>query len=168
MQDNTTDLMADGGTSRRKLLFGFGWTGLGLLVAASFTGLLRFVWPRVSARPSRKVAVGLPEDFTPGQVVYNQGHNLFIIRDDQGFVSLSARCTHLGCNVVWNKDHNIFLCPCHGGKYDRQGRNLEGPPPRPLDQLALGLDRNGFLIVDQDQIIKRGPGSLPHFIPDKA
>ena len=168
MPDKTTDVIDGNGTSRRRLLFGFGWTGLGLLLAASLSGLLRFVWPRVSARPSRTVVVGFPEDFRPGQVVYDQGHNLFIIRDDQGFVALSARCTHLGCNVVWNVDHNIFLCPCHGGKYDRQGHNLEGPPPRPLDQFAMRMDRRGFLVVDQDRIIKRGPGPLPHFNPHQA
>jgi cytochrome b6-f complex iron-sulfur subunit len=148
--------------SRRRLLFDFGWTGLGLWAAASLVGLIRFVWPRVSDRPSNAVAVGYPEDYLPGQVVYNQGYKLFIIRDDKGFVSLSARCTHLGCNVIWNQDHQIFLCPCHGGKYDRQGRNLEGPPPRPLDQFAVHVDRRGYLVVDKGRIIKRGPGPLQH------
>jgi len=164
---DTENGLADGtGPSRRRFLLDFGWAGLGLWIAAVLAGTLRFVWPRVSARPSNTVTVGFPEDYLPGQVVYNQGHKLFIIRDDKGFVSLSARCTHLGCNVVWNQDHNIFLCPCHGGKYDRQGRNLEGPPPRPLDQFAVRLNRNGYLVVDRDRISRRGPGPLPHFHPE--
>jgi cytochrome b6-f complex iron-sulfur subunit len=153
---------------RRRLLLNFGWAGLGLWIITSLAGLVRFVRPRVSDRPSHAVAVGFPEDFLPGQVVYNQGYGLFIIRETQGFVCLSARCTHLGCNVVWNQDHNIFLCPCHGGKYDKQGRNLEGPPPRPLDQLALGLDREGMLVVDRDRIIRRGPGPAPYFHAERA
>jgi cytochrome b6-f complex iron-sulfur subunit len=156
------------GQNRRRILLGFGWTGLGLCSAAALTGLLRFMWQRVSARPSKSVAVGFPEDYLSGQVVFNQGHQLFVLRDAEGFVSLSARCTHLGCNVVWNQDHNIFLCPCHGGKYDRQGRNLEGPPPRPLDQFEVRLNRSGSLVVDQDRIIRRGPGPLPHFSIEKA
>lgn len=153
---------------RRRFLFNLGWSGLGLWFAAVLAGMMRFVWPRVSDHPSNEVAVGYPEDFLPGQVVYDQGHKLFIIRDDKGFFSLSARCTHLGCNVVWNQDHDIFLCPCHGGKYDKQGRNLEGPPPRPLDQFAVRLDRSGNLVVDRDRIIKRGPGPLQHFQVERA
>jgi cytochrome b6-f complex iron-sulfur subunit len=156
------------GPSRRRMLLTFGWAGLGVWLAAALAGLLRFIWPRVSARPSHTVAVGFPEDFPPGQVVYLQGYRFFVIREEDGFVSLSARCTHLGCNVVWNQDHNIFLCPCHGGKYDRQGRNLEGPPPRPLDQFEVRLNRSGRLVVDQDRIIRRGPGLLPHFQTDKV
>ena len=168
MPDGENGLAPEYGPARRKLLLYFGWSGLALLLSAAWAGLLRFFWPLVSARPSRKVAVGFPEDFPPGQVVYNQGHKLFIIHEDNGFISLSARCTHLGCNVVWNRDHKIFLCPCHGGKYDRQGRNLEGPPPRPLDQFAVHLDRNGYLVVDQDRIIRRDTGVMPHSHAEKA
>ncbi|MEJ2641196.1 MAG: ubiquinol-cytochrome c reductase iron-sulfur subunit [Desulfosarcinaceae bacterium] len=168
MPDIQREVEEQFGKNRRRFLLGFGWTGLGLWSAAALAGLLRFIWPRVSVRPSKSVAVGYPEDYLPGQVVYNQGHQLFVIRDAEGFVSLSARCTHLGCNVVWNQDHHIFLCPCHGGKYDRQGRNLEGPPPRPLDQFEVRLNRSGSLVVDQDRIIRRGPGPLPHFSIEKA
>ena len=101
-----------------------------------------------------------------GQVVYQRGPKVFIARDEKGFLCLSARCTHLGCMVVWNRDHRMFLCPCHGGKFNADGRNVEGPPPRPLDLLALRIDENGFLVVDQDIIIKRGKGPAPRFRPE--
>lgn len=150
---------------RRKILLGLSWTGMSLLAAILFGSVLKFFWPRVSTRPPRSVQVGFPEDYRPGQVVYHSAQKLFIGRDQEGFLCLSARCTHLGCLVVWNRDHRMFLCPCHGGKFDAEGRNVEGPPPRPLDQFGLGLDDNGFLVVDQDRIIKRSKGPAPRFRP---
>jgi cytochrome b6-f complex iron-sulfur subunit len=150
---------------RRKLLLRLSWAGLGLFITTSMAAVLNFFWPRVSSRPARSVQVGFPDDYRSGQVVYHRGRKLFIIRDEKGFFSLSARCTHLGCMVVWNRDHHMFLCPCHGGKFDVEGRNVEGPPPRPLDPLALRLDDKGFLVVDLDIVIKRGNGPARRFQP---
>jgi len=150
---------------RRKFLLRLSWTGFGLFLTTFSAAVLNFFWPRVSGRPARSVQVGFPDDYRPGQVAYHRGRKLFIVRDEEGFLSLSARCTHLGCMVVWNRDHHMFLCPCHGGKFDAEGRNVEGPPPRPLDLLALRLDDNGFLVVDQDIILIRGKGPVPRFRP---
>jgi cytochrome b6-f complex iron-sulfur subunit len=162
---NTTANGTEFKRGRRSFLLRLSWTGIGLCLMIFLTAVLRFFWPRVSSRPVRSVQVGFPDDYRPGQVVYHRGRKLFIVRDEKGFLSLSARCTHLGCMVVWNRDHHMFLCPCHGGKYDAEGRNVEGPPPRPLDLLALRLDDQGFLVVDQDTIIKRGKGPAPRFRP---
>ena len=151
---------------RRRLLLILSWSGLGLLIATFGAAVSRFFWPRVSVRPDRSVRVGFPEEYRADQVVYYPGPKLFVARDEKGFFSLSARCTHLGCMAVWNRDHRVFLCPCHGGKYDAQGRTVEGPPPRPLNVLAIELDDNGFLVVDPDRIIRREKGSVPQFRPD--
>jgi cytochrome b6-f complex iron-sulfur subunit len=151
---------------RRRFLLRLSWTGLGLFLTTFLTAVLNFFWPRVSSRPTRSFPVGFPEDYQPGQVVYYPGRKLFVVRDEKGFYSLSARCTHLGCMVVWNRDHRMFLCPCHGGKYDAEGRNVEGPPPRPLDLLALRLGDNGSLVVDPDIIIKRRRRPAPRLRPD--
>ncbi len=51
---------------------------------------------------------------------------------DQEFVAFSVNCTHLGCPVRWLPDAEIFMCPCHGGVFYRDGRVASGPPPRPL------------------------------------
>jgi cytochrome b6-f complex iron-sulfur subunit len=152
---------------RRRVLLGLSWAGLSLYLATFLAALSRFIWPRVSIRTTMSVQVGFPDDYRPGEVVYYRGLKLFILRDEKGFLSFSAHCTHLGCMVSWNRDHHMFLCPCHGGKFDMEGRNMEGPPPRPLDAFTLRLDNNGYLVVDQDIVIKRGKGSVPRFRPEE-
>lgn len=153
---------------RRRFLLRLSWIGLSLFSATFLGALLRYIWPSVSGRKAMTIPVGFPNDYQPGQVVFLRGPKLFIVRDGKGFLAFSARCTHLGCLVVWNRDHRMFLCPCHGGKFDIEGRNVEGPPPRPLDLFALSLDGDGYLIVDQDLIIRRGNGPLPRFQPIEA
>jgi menaquinol-cytochrome c reductase iron-sulfur subunit len=53
---------------------------------------------------------------------------------EDGFTAFTVYCTHTGCPVQWHDRANVFLCPCHGGVFDRHGRVTAGPPPRPLEQ----------------------------------
>ncbi len=48
------------------------------------------------------------------------------------FIAFSVNCTHLGCPVRWLPDAELFMCPCHGGVYYKDGTVAAGPPPRPL------------------------------------
>ncbi|NIA12212.1 MAG: Rieske 2Fe-2S domain-containing protein [Nitrospiraceae bacterium] len=72
---------------------------------------------------------------------------MFILTDDgQNFIAMSDVCTHLGCHVRWLPDKNEFWCPCHNGIFDKHGKNISGPPPRPLDRYKVKVD-NGQLFV---------------------
>lgn len=51
--------------------------------------------------------------------------------------AFSATCTHLDCTVQYRKDLGVIWCACHNGKYDTNGRNISGPPPRPLDEYRV-------------------------------
>jgi Rieske Fe-S protein len=51
--------------------------------------------------------------------------------------AFSATCTHLDCTVQFRKDFGMIWCACHNGKYDLNGRNVSGPPPRPLDEFRV-------------------------------
>ncbi len=168
MSRNINTSVSEFKQGRRSFLLWLSWAGLGLSLAAFLGAVLRFVWPRVSSRPAMSVQVGFPDDYQLGQVDYLRGHNLFVVRDEKGFLAISAVCTHLGCIVAWNRDYHMFLCPCHGGKFDAEGLNIEGPPPRPLDLFAMRLDDDGLLVVDQDIVIKRIKGTAPHFQPGKT
>lgn len=53
-------------------------------------------------------------------------------------VAYSQKCTHLSCAVVPRPDKGVLHCPCHEGFFDlRSGRNIAGPPPRPLPRILL-------------------------------
>lgn len=51
--------------------------------------------------------------------------------------AFSATCTHLDCTVQYKKELGLIWCACHNGKYDLNGRNVSGPPPRPLDEYRV-------------------------------
>jgi len=77
--------------------------------------------------------------------------NVFVLPSESGPpVVLSARCTHLGCQVRWDAPAGEFRCPCHGGRFDREGRCLGGPPPLPLPRLESDV-RDGILYVSLPQ-----------------
>jgi len=58
---------------------------------------------------------------------------LIIHHEDGEWVAFSAVCTHLACTVQFQKDQKRIHCACHGGTYDmKTGKNIAGPPPRPL------------------------------------
>jgi cytochrome b6-f complex iron-sulfur subunit len=58
---------------------------------------------------------------------------LLILTADGQYHALSAVCTHLGCTVQYRSDLHEVWCACHNGTYDVNGRNISGPPPRPLE-----------------------------------
>ena len=51
--------------------------------------------------------------------------------------AVSAMCTHLDCTVQYRPDMSLLWCACHNGKYDLNGGNVSGPPPRPLERYAV-------------------------------
>ena len=75
----------------------------------------------------------------------------FIIRrsaDPKDILILSSRCTHLGCSVNWHADSNEFICPCHDAKFSKEGKVLDGPPPKPLNQYSdFKVDGDGNLLI---------------------
>jgi Rieske Fe-S protein len=57
-----------------------------------------------------------------------------------------AVCTHLSCTVQYRKDMDIIWCACHNGKYNLQGINIAGPPPRPLEVLDVHVRGNDIYV----------------------
>lgn len=68
-----------------------------------------------------------------GDVVSVGGERAAVYREDDGtLISLSPVCTHLGCIVGWNTAEKTWDCPCHGSRFDRQGRVIQGPAVQDL------------------------------------
>lgn len=56
------------------------------------------------------------------------------------FIAFAVNCTHLGCPVRWLPNAGLFMCPCHGGVYYKDGTVAAGPPPRPLVRYEIRLE----------------------------
>jgi cytochrome b6-f complex iron-sulfur subunit len=147
---------------RRRFLFGaIGAIAAGIV--AEVAGIvLAYVAPDRGGAGAR-VSCGRAEDYKPGEVRLIPEVHLYVIRRDEGFLALSQRCTHLGCLVPWDEERRAFHCPCHGGGFDEKGLVTAGPPPRPLDVVALEID-NGELIADTGNTKTRRGWSDEHVV----
>ena len=82
-----------------------------------------------------------------GEVAVNSGRifrfgdkpALLILTSNDKYLAFTAVCTHLGCTVQYRPDLHEIWCPCHNGKYDLHGRNISGPPPRPLTEFVVNV-----------------------------
>ena len=69
-------------------------------------------------------------ELLPGQgsLVLEGGRRLAAYRDpDGGYHVLVPKCTHMGCTVGWNDAERTWDCPCHGSRFDVEGKVLQGP-----------------------------------------
>ncbi len=86
--------------------------------------------------PAQWTDVGKADQFTtdvPQRVTLAGGGVLFVTRNSADtLTALSAKCTHQGCEIGWDKSGSQFLCPCHGATFTTSGQTVNGPARRPL------------------------------------
>jgi menaquinol-cytochrome c reductase iron-sulfur subunit len=70
---------------------------------------------------------------------------------DNSFIAFSINCAHLGCPVRWIEDAELFLCPCHGGVYNKDGSYAAGPPPHGLRKYPVRV-RDGNVEIEASAI----------------
>jgi cytochrome b6-f complex iron-sulfur subunit len=122
---------------RRRFVEMFLGTGIVASLASFLYPVLRYLIPPPSAElSSDTVLAGKTGDLKPNSgKIFRFGSRpaLLILTSDGKYRAMSGVCTHLGCTVQYRGDlHNVW-CACHNGMYDLNGRNLSGPPPRPLE-----------------------------------
>jgi Rieske Fe-S protein len=155
--------------TRRRFMTGTAHTAAGVATAAFVVPAVGFaVGPVFEEKEQRWEAVGPVEDFTEdsyiprtltiergiGDVgkstVYIRKYNAEVdsLPEDEysKFIAISTRCMHLGCPVRFVEASERFICPCHGGVYDFEGKVDGGPPVRPLDRFYTRV-RNGLVEV---------------------
>lgn len=69
----------------------------------------------------------------------------------QHFIAFSINCSHLGCPVRWLASADLFMCPCHGGVYYKDGTVAAGPPPQPLTRYPVRVN-NGQVEIETSPI----------------
>jgi cytochrome b6-f complex iron-sulfur subunit len=90
--------------------------------------------PSKEEEPDSVVAANI-KNLKPNEgIVFKFGSQpaLLVLGPDGQLRAFSAVCTHLDCTVKYRPDMQKIHCACHGGTYDLNGRNISGPPPRPL------------------------------------
>jgi cytochrome b6-f complex iron-sulfur subunit len=137
---------------RRDFLKYFLSTGLMGFAAITAYPIVAFLKPPKQREVEvTSVSAGLIDDFKPGdsKIIRFGKTPVLVLRDEEeNFKAFSATCTHLDCTVQYKKEEKIIWCACHNGKYDMTGRNIAGPPPRPLDKYMVKLKDNEILITN--------------------
>ncbi len=151
--------MAERKTTRRTLLNWFLGTSVGALLAAVLYPVARFLTPPEIAQASaNQVEAGLtndPDYLQKGFKIIRFGAEpVIVIRVAEGDLrAFSAVCTHLSCIVTFREDKRLIWCYCHNGVYDLHGKNIAGPPPRPLTPYKVhvvekGENQPGTIVVE--------------------
>jgi cytochrome b6-f complex iron-sulfur subunit len=85
-----------------------------------------------------------------GSKIFRFGtHPALLLMTAEGeYRALSAVCTHLSCTVQYRNDLHQIWCACHNGLYDLTGRNISGPPPRPLESFQVHV-RGDEIVVSR-------------------
>jgi cytochrome b6-f complex iron-sulfur subunit len=113
--------------------------GGGLLasIAAFLYPVVRYLNPpRTADLGGDSVVAGKVGELKPnsGKIFrFGSRPGLLIRTADGNYRAMSATCTHLSCTVQYREDLREVWCACHNGKYNLDGRNISGPPPRPLE-----------------------------------
>lgn len=142
-------------TTRRSVLHWFLGTSLGAMCATVLYPVLRYLVPPdiPEAQTSRTVAAR-ETDLKPNEArIFPFGRRpaILVRAEDGSYAAFSATCTHLNCTVQYRPDLKQIWCACHNGLYDLSGRNVAGPPPRPLEAFLVHL-RGDEVVVSR----KRG------------
>lgn len=125
-------------SSRRGFLDWFLTTSVGALVASVLYPVVSFLDPpherestasEVDAGPEND-----PELLDRGfKIVRFGAEPVILLRvGPEDYRAFAATCTHLQCIVEYRKGPQVLWCNCHNGVFDLTGRNIEGPPPKPL------------------------------------
>lgn len=129
--------------TRRGLLSWLLSGSVGSLFAVLLYPVLRYVAPPPQSEATAEAVVaGKLKDFplNSGKVVRFGTRPAIVVHLPGGeFRAFSAVCTHLQCTVQYRTDLELIWCACHNGRFDMAGRNVGGPPPRPLDPLEVSV-----------------------------
>jgi Rieske Fe-S protein len=138
--------------TRRRFIDYFLGTSLGATFVATFYPIVKFlVPPQITESTEATVVAAKVSELKPnsGKIFKFGSKPGIIVKTPTGEIrAFSATCTHLDCTVQYKEDGQQIWCACHNGRYDLMGKNVAGPPPRPLEQYTVNV-RGDEVIVSK-------------------
>ncbi len=126
-------------------------TTLGATLLSALYPVFRFVIPpEVAESPVNRVLAAKLSQLAPnsGKIFRFGSRPGIVLRTPEGSVrAFSAVCTHLNCTVQYRSDLQEIWCACHNGHYDLQGKNIAGPPPKPLEAYKVDISGDDVYVT---------------------
>jgi len=144
MNDASARVGLEHDPARRRLVNWFLGTAAGAFLLSVLYPIGRYlVPPQLPESSASTVTLAVkPDEVKPnsGQIFKFGSKPAILVRTASGEMrAFSAVCTHLNCTVQYRADLERIWCACHNGHYDLNGKNVAGPPPRPLDALTVNV-----------------------------
>ena len=137
--------------ARRSVLNWLLATWGGGFLASIFYPIARYLAPPdIPEAATLSVSAGSASTLLPnsGRVVPFGSQPAIVLRTPGGELrAFTATCTHLDCTVQYRSDLQRIWCACHNGQYDLNGRNVAGPPPRPLEVYDVNVKDDEIVIA---------------------
>lgn len=126
-------------------------TGVVATIASFIYPAIRYVIPPPISEASNlsvvAAKIGQMKNNTGRVFKFGSEPAILIRMADGKYRAFTAVCTHLGCTVQYRPDLREIWCPCHNGTYNLQGRNISGPPPRPLTEYKVHIQGEDIVVV---------------------
>ena len=136
--------------TRRQLLNWLLSLSSGGLLGVLLYPIVRYVTPPKQPEATETAVVaGKVGDFAPNsaKIIRFGERPVIVVRLPGGDLrAFSAVCTHLQCTVQYRSDREQIWCACHNGFFDLAGRNIGGPPPRPLDPFDVAVRQDEVVV----------------------
>lgn len=136
--------------SRREFLNFFLGGGLLALIGAVLYPVTRFVMPPKKGEAfSGSVTAAKVGELKPNTgKIFRMGDApaLLVMTAEGEYKAFTAVCTHLSCTVQYRPDLGHIWCACHNGHYDLTGKNIAGPPPRPLVEYGVRVSGDNIVV----------------------
>jgi len=128
-----------------------GLPAIGYLVSPATRVQQKEAW--IPLGPQENYPEGAPTPFSFTRTTVNgwektvNSHGAYVVRKgDNELKVYSNMCTHLSCRVSWKDDLQEYVCPCHDGHFDAEGRVTLGPPPKPLYEYETKVEDGDLFI----------------------
>jgi cytochrome b6-f complex iron-sulfur subunit len=149
MEDSDRAQREDSRPTRRWINLLLGGGVVASIAAFVYPALRYIIPPPISESTSSSVvAAKVSELKNNSGIIFKFGSEpaLLVRLADGTFRAFSAVCTHLHCTVQYRPDLHEIWCACHNGLYDLEGRNISGPPPRPLQVYEVHIQGDDVVV----------------------